>query len=62
MLCWLKQVLPSGMVVLAEPSPDSLLAALEEAVLRVHSVDPLLQHEQVRFHTVLCYAEVHYLS
>ena len=42
------QVLPSGMVVLAEPNPDSLLAALEEAVRRVHTVDPVLQHQQVR--------------
>ncbi len=41
------QVLPDGMVVLAEPNPDSLLAALEEAVHRAHTVDPLLQHQQV---------------
>lgn len=41
------QVLPDGMVVLAEPNPDSLLAALEEAVHLAHTVDPLLQHQQV---------------
>lgn len=41
------QVLPSRMVVMAEPNPDSLLAALEEAVQRVHTVDPMLQHRQV---------------
>lgn len=37
------------MVVLAEPNPDSLLAALEEAVRKVHkcTVDPLHQHQQV---------------
>lgn len=35
------------MVVMAEPNPDSLLAALEEAVQRVHTVDPMLQHQQV---------------
>lgn len=45
------QVLPSRMVVMAEPNPDSLLAALEEAVQRVHTVDPMLQHQQV---TVCC--------
>lgn len=46
---WLEhgQVLPSRMVVMAEPNPDSLLAALEEAVQRVHTVDPMLQHQQV---------------
>ncbi len=42
------QVLPDGMVVLAEPNPDSLLAALEEAVHLAHTVDPLLQHQQVK--------------
>ena len=47
-----EQVLPNGMVVLAEPNPDSLLAALEEAVARVHTVNPQLQHEQVASHTV----------
>lgn len=41
------QVLPSRMVVMAEPNPDSLLAALEEAVQRVDTVDPMLQHQQV---------------
>ena len=35
------------MVLLAEPNPDSLLAALEQAVHQVHTVDPLLQHQQV---------------
>lgn len=42
------QVLPGGMVVLAEPNPDSLLAALEEAVHLAHTVDPHLQHQQVK--------------
>ena len=48
-ITWLEpgQVLPSRMVVMAEPNPDSLLAALEEAVQRVHMVDPMLQHQQV---------------
>ncbi|KAL3137234.1 hypothetical protein ABBQ32_006784 [Trebouxia sp. C0010 RCD-2024] len=41
------EVLPGRMVVMAEPNPDSLLAALEEAVQRVHTVDPMLQHQQV---------------
>ena len=41
------QVLPDGMVLLAEPNPDSLLAALEEAVHLAHTVDPLVQHHQV---------------
>lgn len=50
-LCVFVQVLPSGMVVLAEPNPDSLLAALEEAVQHVHHVDPLRQHQQV---TCIC--------
>ena len=35
------------MVVMAQPNPDSLLAALEEAVQRVHTVDSMLQHRQV---------------
>ena len=35
------------MVVLAEPNPDSLLSALEQAVQHVHTVDPMRQHEQV---------------
>ena len=56
MWCCNEQVLPSDMVVLAEPNPDSLLAALEEAVQRVHTVDPQLQHEQVRTHAVQCRA------
>ena len=41
------QVLPSDMIILAEPNPESLLAALEQAVQRVHSVNPLEQHQQV---------------
>ena len=41
------QVVPDGMVLLAEPNPDSLLAALEEAVHLAHTVDPLVQHHQV---------------
>lgn len=45
------QVLPREMVVLAEPNPDSLLAALEEAVQHVHAVDPMQQHQQVLAHS-----------
>ncbi|KAL0044537.1 hypothetical protein WJX82_011610 [Trebouxia sp. C0006] len=41
------EVLPDGMVLLAEPNPDSLLAALEEAVHLAHTVDPLVQHHQI---------------
>ena len=46
----LLQVLPSDMVILAHPNPESLLAALEQAVHRVHTVDPLQQHQQVNGH------------
>lgn len=50
MLCTLAmlQVLPNDMVILAEPNPESLLAALEQAVHRVHTVDPTQQHQQVQ--------------
>lgn len=41
------QVLPGGMVILAEPNPESLLAALEQAVCRVHTIDSFQQHQQV---------------
>ena len=53
------QVLPDGMVVLAEPNPDSLLAALEEAIHLAHTVDPLLQHQQVNVSIVYMLLHCH---
>ena len=51
---WQAQVLPTEMVLLAEPNPESLLAALEQAVHQVHTVDPFQQHQQVLRSTARC--------
>lgn len=45
--CACLQVLPPDVMLLAEPSPEDLLAAVEEAIQRVPSLDPLAQHERV---------------
>jgi hypothetical protein len=44
----LLQVLPADAMVLAEPAPADLLAALEEALVRVGRLDPVEQHARVR--------------
>lgn len=41
------QVLPDDVMLLAEPSPDDLLNALEEAIAKVPDLDPVQQHERV---------------
>lgn len=41
------QVLPPDVMLLAEPSPEDLLAAVDEAIQRVPHLDPLQQHERV---------------
>ena len=43
-----EQVLPPSMLLLAEPSPEALVAALELAIERMPHVDGLCQHHQVR--------------
>jgi hypothetical protein len=43
-----RQVLPPSMLLLAEPQPEALVAALEAALARVPTVDRLSQHCQVR--------------
>lgn len=47
-VCGVVQVLPPDVMLLAEPSPEDLLAAVEEAICRVPQLDPLKQHERVR--------------
>lgn len=42
------EVLPEEMLVLADPSPAGLVEAVEQALLRVASVDPIQQHAAVR--------------
>jgi hypothetical protein len=42
------EVLPSDMMLLAEPVPEDLVAALEAALTRVYEVDPVKQHQQVQ--------------
>jgi glycosyltransferase involved in cell wall biosynthesis len=44
------EVLPDGMRILAEPTPDSLLRAVHSAVRRIGTspVDRQRQHEEVR--------------
>ena len=42
------QVLPSELLLLAEPSPAALAAALERAVTLLHTVDKARQHRQAR--------------
>ncbi|KAF6266378.1 glycosyl transferase [Scenedesmus sp. NREL 46B-D3] len=42
------EVLPPDVMLLAEPSPEELLAAVEAALLRLPSLDPQRQHERVR--------------
>eukprot|EP00873_Tetraselmis_striata_P001334 jgi/Tetstr1/421598/TSEL_012539.t1 len=42
------EVLPDGMVILCEPSPEALAEAVGEAVLRAPLVDPIAQHRQLR--------------
>jgi hypothetical protein len=42
------QVLPPDVMLLAEPSPEELLAAVEEAIQRVPHLGPLQQHDRVR--------------
>lgn len=44
----LEQVLPPTMLLLAEPNPEALVAALELAIERTPHVDGLRQHRQVR--------------
>lgn len=51
---WESQVLPEGMLLLAEPSPLALAAAVESALDRVGSIDRQSQHEQVRHNPVFC--------
>jgi hypothetical protein len=46
--CASLQVLPPDVMLLAEPSPEDLLAAVEEAIQRVPHLDPLQQHGRVR--------------
>ncbi len=46
--CLTAQVLPSELLLLAEPSPAALAAALERALTLLHTVDPERQHRQVR--------------
>lgn len=41
------QVLPDNMMLLAEPAPENLIDAIEQALVRVHAVNPLEQHEKV---------------
>jgi hypothetical protein len=41
------QVLPPDVMLLAEPSPEELLAAVEAALLRLPALDPQQQHERV---------------
>jgi hypothetical protein len=41
------QVLPGDIMLLADPAPEALAEALEEALGRVGGVDPTAQHEQV---------------
>jgi hypothetical protein len=43
-----RQVLPPDMLLLSEPSPEDLLAAVEAALTRVTALDPWAQHERVR--------------
>lgn len=45
-LTWV-QVLPGDIMLLAEPAPEALAEALEEALGRVGGVDPAAQHAQV---------------
>ena len=47
------QVLPPSMLLLAEPQPETLVAALEAALARVPTVARLSQHCQVRVPWVL---------
>ena len=44
------QVLPSELLLLAEPSPAALAAALERALTLLHTVDAERQHRQVFMH------------
>jgi hypothetical protein len=41
-------------MLLAEPAPEALAEALEEALGRVGGVDPAAQHEQVGGRLVVC--------
>jgi hypothetical protein len=41
------QVLPPDVMLLAEPSPEELLAAVEAALTRLPCLDPQQQHERV---------------
>lgn len=42
------EVLPSSMMLLADPSPDSVLAALESALQRLPDLKPFEQHDRVQ--------------
>ena len=42
------QVLPSELLLLAEPSPSALAAELERALTLLHTVDAERQHRQAR--------------
>ena len=46
--CLCMQVLPSSMMLLADPSPDSILAALESALQRLPDLKPFEQHDRVQ--------------
>lgn len=45
--CRPAQVLPDDMMLLAEPAPENLIEAIEQALVRVGSIDPQAQHEKV---------------
>ena len=45
---WCMQVLPPDMMVLAEPSAEGLCTAIDEALLRLPSAQPMQQHARVR--------------
>lgn len=49
-LMCLLQVLPPDMTELSEPSAEGLCAALQRALGRVGSLQPMEQHERVRGH------------
>eukprot|EP00878_Enallax_costatus_P023197 GHUV01024662.1.p1 GENE.GHUV01024662.1~~GHUV01024662.1.p1 ORF type:complete len:223 (+),score=76.63 GHUV01024662.1:670-1338(+) len=42
------EVLPPDVMLLAEPSPEDLLDALQEALLKVPNLDPIQQHNRVQ--------------
>ncbi|PHJ22807.1 n-acetylglucosaminyl-phosphatidylinositol biosynthetic protein family gt4 protein, partial [Cystoisospora suis] len=60
------EVLPPHMVLLADPEDAQVTRRLEEAVAKVHTIDPFLFHEQVRriysWHDVAARTERVYFS